>query len=191
MANLTRDLFIPFVDGNALKRAAGEKVTAEPGQYDWRRIDKSTIFALAFNPQEETKGFIDTPNDSTFVARYQPELPEEIILDNENPLYEVMYPFCMAMPTGSSAEVPVLLVAPSMEDAKPTEGHLWSNAIVSPTALDTVAGTLTFSLKLNGVRKMGSVAIAEGVPTFTETKVMTAMGIEPIQVKTAAKDVVK
>lgn len=69
MANLTRDLFIPFVDANAMKRAAGQEVEAEPGTYDWVRIDKSTIFSLAFNPQEETKGYIDAPNDTTYITR--------------------------------------------------------------------------------------------------------------------------
>ena len=159
MANLTRNLFVPYVDANTMKRAIGETVEGEG--YAWTQIDKSTIFALAFNPQEETLGYIDEANDTTYVKSYQPELPQEIILDNTNPLFAVMYPFCMAMPTGGDAEVP------DMTTGDATEGTLWKKAIVSPTDLNTVDGKLTFTLKLNGGFERGTVAVTDGAVTFT------------------------
>lgn len=166
MANLTRNLFVPLVDANTIKKAIGDTV-AENAGFDWTRIDKSTVFALAFNPQENTRGFIDEANDTTYVDSYQPELPQEIILDSANPLFKVMYPFCMAMPTGSNAIVPVLLVEPNMDTAEPTEGRLWKSAIISPTDLNTVDGKLSFSLKLNGSVERGTVALSDGAWTFT------------------------
>lgn len=172
MANLTRNLFIPYVDANTMKRANGETVSGEG--YDWTQIDKSTIFELAFNPQEETSGYIDEPNDATYVKSYQPELPQEIILDSANPLYAIMFPFCMNMPTGGDAEVPVLLRTPDMTTAKPTDGRMWPTALISPTALNTVDGKLTFSLKLNGGFKVGTVAETEGKVTFTEATEATS-----------------
>lgn len=165
MANLTRNLFVPYVDANTMKRAIGE--TVEGDGYAWTQIDKSTIFALAFNPQEETSGYIDEANDTTYVKSYQPELPQEIILDNTNPLFAIMYPFCMAMPTGGDAEVPVLLRTPDMTTGEATEGTLWKKAIVSPTDLNTVDGKLTFTLKLNGGFDRGTVAVTDGAVTFT------------------------
>lgn len=165
MANLTRNLFIPFVDENQIRRAIGETVTDEGNK--WVRIDKSTIFDLAFNPQEETSGYIDMANDTTYVKSYQAELPQEIILDNSNPLFKLMFPFCMAMPTGGDAEVPVLLAVPDMDTAAPTVGYMWAQAIVSPTDLATVDGKLNFSLKLNGDAVKGTVADAATDPKFT------------------------
>lgn len=157
MANLTRDLFIPLIDST---------LGAEKGTYTWVRIDKSTIFDLTYNPSEETYGYIDSANDTTFVKSYAPELPQEIILDSDNPLYKVMLPFCMSMPTGTSAEVPVMLVYPD-ETGKATKAMVWDEAIVSPTDLNTVDGKLNFSLKLNGTPKTGTVSELDGTFTFT------------------------
>lgn len=166
MATLTRDLYIPLLDANTLKRAVGLQVEGEG--YDWVRIDKSTIFALAFNPQEETYGYIDTANDTTYVKSYQPELPEEIILDNDNPLYKLMHDFCMAMPVGKNAEVPLLLVMPDMKTGKPTVGRVWDGNIVSPGELNSVDGKLSFSNKMNGGVKVGTVEISGDTYTFNE-----------------------
>lgn len=171
MANLTRNLFVPLIDANTIKRALGQE--AETG-YDWTRIDKSTIFALAFNPQEETSGYIDEANDTTYVKSYQPELPQEIILDSANPLFKVMFDFCMAMPTGGDAVVPMLLVVPDMDTAQPTIGHLWKQAIVSPTELNTVDGKLTFTLKLNGTKEVGTAALTDGKWTYSDVSVEAA-----------------
>lgn len=173
--NLTRDLYIPLLDGDTIRKAIGQEPVGE--DYDWTRIDKSTIFALAFNPQEETYGFIDTANDTTYTKSYQPELPQEIILDNENPLYKIMHEFCLAMPTGQNAKVPMLLVTPSMETGKPTEGRLWKECIVSPGELNTVDGKLSFTLKLNGEVTPGTVANEGGKFTFTETKKQSLAGM--------------
>lgn len=175
MSNLTRDLYIPLVDANAIRKAIGEEAVGTGN--DWVRIDKSTIFALAFNPQEETQGYIDTANDTTYVKSYQPELPQEIILDNDNPLYKLMHPFCMKMPTGSSAEVPTLLVMPNMDTGEATVGYKWEKAIVSPGELNTVDGKLSFTLKLNGNIDNGTVAFDDGKATFTDgTEVQTFSG---------------
>lgn len=166
MATLTRDLYIPFLDGNTIRKAIGKE--AEGEGYDWIRIDKSTIFALAFNPQEETYGYIDTANDTTYVKSYQPELPEEIILDNDNPLYKLLHPFCLAMPTGTNAQVPLLLVTPNMDDGSATEGRIWEDNILSPGELNSVDGKLSFSNKMNGDVKVGTVDIKNGKPTFKD-----------------------
>lgn len=163
--NLTRNLFIPFVDAKKIRTALGETVT--DSDYIWTQIDKSTIFDLAFNPQEETSGYIDMANDTTYVKSYQAELPQEIILDSDNPLFKIMFPFCMAMPTGGDAEVPVLLIMPDIDSGQPTVGYMWEKAIVSPTDLNTVDGKLNFSLKLNGDAVKGTVAFTDGKPTFT------------------------
>lgn len=182
MANLTRNLFVPYVDGNTLKKAVDPTFTGTG--YDWVQIDKSTIFDLAFNPQEETNGYIDEANDTTYVKSYQPELPQEIILDSDNALFNVMYEFCMAMPTGGDAECPVLLRTPDLDTASPTEGRLWEKAIISPSNLQTVDGKLTFTLKLNGNVKRGTVTNIDGKVTFTDG---TTPEVQTYSVKSTSK----
>lgn len=186
MANLTRNLFIPFVDANTIRKALGEEAVGNDA--DYTQIDKSTIFDLAFNPQEETNGYIDEANDTTYVKSYQPELPQEIILDNSNPLFKIMFPFCMAMPTGGDAEAPVLLAMPDIATGEPTVGYLWEKAIISPTDLNTVDGKLNFSLKLNGDAKKGTVTITTGesgkTVTFTPTGEVVAQASYSETVKT-------
>ena len=158
MANLTRNLWIPLIDSTL-----GE----EPGTYTWVRIDKSTIFELSFNPTENTVGYISSANDSTEIASYAPELPQEITLDNDNPLFKVMLPFMLSMPTGSSANVPVMLVYPNLETGKATDAMVWEDAIVSPQTINTIDGKLTFTLKLNGDAIKGTVSESAGTWTFT------------------------
>lgn len=161
MAKLTRDLFIPLIDRNKLTGKTAEG-------FDWVRVDKSTIFALAFNPQEETFGYINSPNDTTEVTSYQPELPQEIVLDSTNPLYVAMHDFAMKMPLGSAAEVPCLLVMPDASTGEPTKGYLWEHAIISLQELNSVDGKLTFTMKLNGNKKDGTVTANDGTFVFAE-----------------------
>lgn len=156
---LTRNMFVPLLDRNKLTGSATQG-------FDWVRVDKSTIFELSFNPQEETFGYIDAANDATEVTSYQPELPQEIILDSSNKLFAAMFKFCMDMPLGSDAVVPCLLAMPDPAAPETVKGYLWEEALLSPQALNTVDGKLTFTIKLNGTKKSGTVTEAEGTYTF-------------------------
>lgn len=157
MATLTRNLFIPCLDTSVAKDLSG-----------FVPIDLSTIFELGWNPQEQTYAYICNKNDSTEVTGYQPELPQEIVLDSENPIYNFVHEFGMSFPVGSAAEVPVLIIEPD-EDAEPTVGRLWRHAIVSMQAMNTPEKKLTFTLKLNGEMENGTVTIVESGGTKTIT----------------------
>lgn len=156
MSKLTRNLFIPCLDTS---KGAGEAVFVP--------IDLSTVFEFAFNPVTETYGYICNANDTTETTGYAPTLPQEIVLDNENPMYKFIYPLCMGMPTGSEAKVPALLIEPDMETGKPTRGRLWPDATVTPDTLNTVDGKISFTLNLNGDFTTGTVAKDAGKITFT------------------------
>lgn len=157
---LTRNLFIPFIDTT---------FGAEDGTYEWTRIDKSTIFELSYNPSEETVGYIDSPNDSTYIKSYAPELPEEITLDKDNPLYKKLFPWIRKMPTGSSANCPIMIVYPDMDTGEATDADVWKEGSISPQTLNTVDGKLTFNLKLNGTPTPGTVSESAGTWTFSES----------------------
>lgn len=87
-------------------------------------------------------------------------------MESTNPIYAAMRPFMMSMPTGSAAKVPVLIVMPDMTTNEATEGYMWADATVSPQAINSVDGKLTFNLNLNGTPVEGTVA---GVGTDTIT----------------------
>lgn len=160
MANLTRDQFVPLLDSTK---------GAEPGTYTWVRIDKSTTFELSFNPQEETVGYIDSANDSTYIKSYAPELPQEIILDSENACYKLVHDHMMSFPTGTNAVIPVMLVWPS-DSPGTANAMVWDEAVVSPGTVNTIDGKDTFTLKLNGTPQKGTATALEGNWTFSPTE---------------------
>ena len=149
MAQLTRNLYVPLVDTNK---------GATPGTYNWVPIDKSTQFELSWNPNTEERSFICYKNDTTEVTGYAPELPQEIILDNENPLYKFMDEYLFSFPTGTSAMIPFLLVRPDRDSGSATNGLMWEKATVVGDTLNTVDGLLSFTVTLNGDPVEGTVS---------------------------------
>ena len=150
---LTRNLFIPFIDTSKGKVA---------GTYKWAPIDLSTKFELSYNPQTDTKSYINSKNDTTVVTGYQPELPQEIVLDNTNPLYK----FLNSYPVGADCKVPVMIVRPALDTGKPTVAQVWDEATVTGDTLNTVDGNVSFKLSLNGDPVNGTVT---GIGTTTVT----------------------
>lgn len=158
MAKLTRDLYRPYLD-----------INQGSGSYDWVRVDKSTVFALEFNPETETYGYIDSANDTTEVTSYAPTMEQEIILDSSNAMYQFIEPFCMSMPTGSSAIVPCMLTEPDAEGGETYTARVWDEATITPGTLDTVEGKLSFTLNLNGTPTVGTATFGDdGTVTFAE-----------------------
>lgn len=154
---LTRNLFIPFIDTSKGKVA---------GTYKWAPIDLSTKFELSYNPQTDTKSYINSKNDTTVVTGYQPELPQEIVLDNTNPLYKFMDEFLNSYPVGADCKVPVMIVRPALDTGKPTVAQVWDEATVTGDTLNTVDGNVSFKLSLNGDPINGTVT---GIGTTTVT----------------------
>lgn len=152
---LTRDLYIPCIDTS--KGSGSEK---------WVPIDLSTQFEFAFNPDTETVSYICYKNDTTRVKGYNPTMAQEIVLDNTNPIYKFMDEFLFGFPVGASAEIPVLLIRPSLTDGKPTVGLKWAKAVVTGNNLNTPDGKLSFDLAFNGDPVTGTVS---GVGTETIT----------------------
>ena len=158
---LTRDKFIPCIDKT-------KGVT--PGTYEWVRICKSTVFDFAFNPATEERSFICDKNNSTEITGYAPSMEQEVILDNTDELYKFMDEFLHEYPTGSDAEIPVLLVRPALVSGEPTAGEVWEHAVISAGSINSVDGKLTFTINFNGDPIKGTVAISQGKVTFTPSE---------------------
>lgn len=157
----TRNLYVPCLDIDVLSGA-------NTGTADWQPIDLSTVFELSLNPNEETYAYIKDANDYSEITGYAMNMSQEIVMESTNPIYANMRPFFMSMPTGSAAKVPVLIVMPDMSTNEATVGYLWSEATVSPQAINSVDGKLTFNLNLNGTPVEGTVTgVGTGTITFT------------------------
>lgn len=152
MTKLKRNQFIPFLDTEKDK-------TFESNT--WKRIDYSTIFALTMNEQEEDMDYICFENAVTEINGNKPELPQEIAIYEKNPIYDFMFNEFYNMPTGDDVKVPFLMCFGG------TDKKAWRCvATLTSKVLDTVAGKITFSIKLGGDIEKGTYTIDDGVPTF-------------------------
>ncbi|MBE5807643.1 MAG: hypothetical protein E7317_04810 [Clostridiales bacterium] len=151
---LTKNKFIPFLDV-----AQGSENTPS-----WKRIDKSTIFALNPNPQAEAMDYICYESPIDEVDHYEPELPQEIALYEGNPMYDFIAQMFYDLPVGEDAKVPALIC---FAGTAKKAWHIPDN-VIELGELNTVDGKLSFTLKLGGDIEKGTYTINEsGVPTFT------------------------
>ena len=155
MTKLTKDQFIPFID-------VEEDTTFTDNE--WARIDLSTIFDLAMNPQSETMDYICYKNAVEEVISNQPELPQEIALYEGNPMYDYIMEKFYSMPVGDECKVPFLMCFGG------TTKLAWRCiATLLMDTLSTTEGKITFSIRLGGDIDLGTYTISDGVPTFTKT----------------------
>ena len=156
---LTKNLFIPFLD--VLKGGTGAP--------SWKRIDKSTIFALNPNPQTESMDYICYESPVEEVDHYEPELPQEIALYEGNPMYDFIIGMFYDLPVGSEAKVPALICFAG------TGKKAWMipDNVIQLGELNTVDGKVSFTLKMSGDVHKGTYTLTEGVPAFTEATAST------------------
>lgn len=161
---ITKNKVIPFID---ISGTIGETTWAP----DWKRIDKSTIFNLAFNPQSQSTDYIAYESPVEEISGYQPELPQEIALHRGNPIYDYVESLCIGLPVGDSVTVPFLLAwPPKPKDAGGETIQAWQVKMcrLLLSNYDSVEGKITFTLKLGGDIDKGTVVITDGKPVFTE-----------------------
>lgn len=159
MATLTREKFGILIDTTR---------GAVDGTYKWVPVDLSTTYELAWNPNTETYSFICYKNDTQEVTSYAPSMSQEIVLDNENPMYAFMDEYAAEFPIRQNAKMPVLLVRPDLKTGQPTNALLFKDAAVVPNTLTSTDGKLSFDVYLNGTPVKGSVnGIYDDEVTFT------------------------
>lgn len=142
---------IPFLD------------TSKTSTANWVRIDKSTIFELNPNPQTTTEDYICYESPVTVIDHYEPELPQEIVMNENNPCYDFIFEKFFDLPVGEACKVPLLICFPG-EDKKAWRVN--DNMIVLGN-MNTVDKKISFTLKLGGNIDKGTYTITSGVPTFT------------------------
>lgn len=165
MAQLYRNQYVPLIDITRGKGvpASGEgdnAVAAKP--YDWKPIRLSTQFELGYNANTDTKSYICYKQDFTVLTSYSPELPQETALDSSEPIYRFMYQLARELPVGSSAEIPVMIAYPQVAEdgtvaTDAADADVYDQALITLDTLNTVDGTLSWNMSLNGDPKQGTV----------------------------------
>lgn len=157
---ITKDKVIPFLDiSGTIKNGEGA------WSPDWKRIDKSTIFDLAFNPQSTTEDYIAYETPIEEISGYQPELPQEIALYRGNTIYDYIENLCYNLEVGDALRVPMLLVWPPQADGTMRAWQIKDCRLLLSN-YNSVDGKVTFTLKLGGTYDRGTVTLDGGKPTF-------------------------
>lgn len=155
-SKITKNQVIPFLDTS---ETIGSDWTPT-----WKRIDKSTIFDLAFNPQSESVDYISMEAAVEEVSSYQPELPQEIALYRGNVIYDFVEKLCIDLPVGDGVKVPVLLCWPPKDST--IQAWQVKECRLLLSNYNSVDGKITFTLKLGGTIDKGTATITGGAPTF-------------------------
>lgn len=139
-----------------------------PSTPEWKRVRKSTVFDLAFNPETETQDYIDQRFPTETLKSYKPSMEQETMLEEGDALFDEMFELMNSLPTGSNAIKPVLFVFPKKATSPATSFVAWKvDCMISFSNYNTVDRKLSFSLSFAGDIDYGTVAISSGAPTFT------------------------
>lgn len=159
---ITKNKVIPFLDISGTANTGASWVPV------WKRIDKSTIFDLAFNPQSTTEDYIAYETAIEEISGYQPELPQEIALYRGNAVYDYVESLCYNLEVGDALRIPFLLCWPPEDNGNIKAWQVKENRLLLSN-YNTVEGKVTFNLKIGGDIERGTVTISEGVPVFSAT----------------------
>ena len=130
----------------------------------WARIDKSTIFSLAVNPETVTNKYIDSELPQDTIKNYKPTIAQEIALIEGNKAFDFVFKMFYDLPVGTACIVPFLMCfGGSQKLAWLTEATLVLGE------LNSVDRKITFTLNIGGTIQRGTFVVADGVPTFTKT----------------------
>ena len=155
---ITKNTVIPFID-------TSNTINTESWAPVWNRIDKSTIFDLAFNPQSESVDYISYESAIEEVSSYQPELPQEIALYRGNAIYDFVEGLCINLPVGDAVKVPFLLCWPPQDDNSIKAWQVKECRLLLSN-YNSVDGKITFTLNLGGNIDKGTATVESGKPTF-------------------------
>ena len=159
---ITKNKVIPFLDISGTANTGASWVPV------WKRIDKSTIFDLAFNPQSTTEDYIAYETAIEEISGYQPDWPQEIALYRGNAVYDYVESLCYNLEVGDALRIPFLLCWAPEDNGTIKAWQVKENRLLLSN-YNTVEGKVTFNLKIGGDIERGTVTISEGVPVFSAT----------------------
>lgn len=161
VTKITKDKVAPFLDTSGTINESGSWAPT------WKRIDKSTIFDLSFNPQSETQDYIAYETAIEEISGYQPELPQEIALYRGNPIYDYIENLCFDLEVGDALRIPLLLLWPPQDNGTIRAWQVEENRLLLDN-YNSVEGKVSFTLKIGGNIERGTATVSDGVPVFTK-----------------------
>lgn len=153
MVTLTKDLFQLYIKT----------------ENNYARVGKSTVYELQFNPELETRDYIEDRTPTEELKNYKPTMAQEIALIQGDPAFDYLYGFLETLPTGESAKKEVLLLFPTSVtgDGETKNFKAWKTlATISLNSLNTVDKKITFNLSFANIEH-GTATVSAGQPTFS------------------------
>lgn len=142
------------------------------GTESWQRIDKSTIFELSLNPQSTTEDYIAYETPVNVTDHYEPELPQEIITNEGNPIYDFIFEKMYNLPIGDDLQVPLLICFPG------SGKKAWrvKKNMIELQAFNSVDKKITWVNKLGGDIEKGTYSISSSTGAITFTPASSSDG---------------
>ena len=157
MEKLKKFQTIPFID------------VGTDNSPQWARIGKSTIFDLAVNANIVTNDYIEDETPTDDVTYYKPTLPQELAAYKGDTAFDFLYEMFYNLPTGTGVQKDVLIVfAGNVATESTPKFKAWKNkATIVLKDFNTVDEKILFDINFSGNIQKGTVAVSDGVPTFT------------------------
>lgn len=133
----------------------------------WLLVDKSTLWEITFNAETEDQDYIIDEMPTTNLKRYKPSMAQELATVQETgKLYDTMAERLRKRPTGEDAKAEYLISLP-FEDAT-NKQYAWKvTATEVFDGLSMVDKKIKWNINIGGTIANGTIAVADGTPTFT------------------------
>lgn len=133
---------------------------------NWIQLSKATENTINLNAETEEVDYITDKNPTTLIKKYKPTMANPLIMVKGSEDYEYFWPKFYALPTGADANGECLVIFLNEENDGVYDA--WkADVTFTIETLDPVNSQLTINTQFNGTIEPGTVAITEGVPTFT------------------------
>lgn len=135
---------------------------------DWIRVKTSTDFAIAFNAETETFDYIDDENPTDEIKSYKPVIAQTQTAYIGDFVFDYVFDYAYDLKAGTSAKTQGILVFQQKGEAAGANKAWKFNMTITIDTYDVVAGTLTYTIGINGTIDRGEAVVDEaGVPVFT------------------------
>jgi len=141
----------------------------------WVRETKASDFAIAYNPQTESYDFIADELPTKETTSFQPAIEQTLYAYDGEPVYMYLINKARNFARGSEAESQIMLVYQETDADGKNSADVFDVSFDWGTD-DLVAGTLAYTINLNGMPQHGTAEITvdedsdgnkEWTPVFT------------------------
>lgn len=142
--------------------------TSITGTAAWKRVKKSTDFAIAYNAETETYDYIADASPTDELKSYKPSIAQTQTAVIGDDIYDFIAEIARAQKVGSEAVTQAMIVRQQKNSGNTANLAEKFDVLITIDTDDMVAKTITYTISQRGGVTLGTAAISEdGVPTFT------------------------